>query len=239
MRHRRLLVREHETERERAVRLVVDATRSMAFRGTGAPGSKLAFSAVIAAALARIALSGGDRVSLHWWGGAKSPSFPLLGGRLAFERILGALEDQVPGGDVSRDVDELLLNLGAPEQGSRRGTVTVLISDFLDVPEHLADRWAAWGGRQRPLVAVQVLDPTELDFSYSGSLRLKAAEGESLVETDADVAREGYQKRLQELQEGWRDRFVAHAAAWMSTRSDEDPVGVVRRLLVELEGLGS
>ena len=56
LRHDHLLVRQFETETDRALRLVVDASASMGYRGSRAPGAlKLAFgaSAVIAAALAR------------------------------------------------------------------------------------------------------------------------------------------------------------------------------------------
>src|SRR5258705_8137913 len=62
MRHDRLLVREFETETDRALRLVVDASASMAYRGSRAPGAKLAWSALVAAALSRIALASGDPV---------------------------------------------------------------------------------------------------------------------------------------------------------------------------------
>src|SRR5512140_3469802 len=64
MRHDRLLVREFETETDRALRLVVDASASMAYRGSRAPGAKLAWAALVAAALSRIALASGDPVGM-------------------------------------------------------------------------------------------------------------------------------------------------------------------------------
>src|SRR5688572_25806415 len=41
--HDRLVVRQFETETDRAVRLIIDATSSMGYRGKGAPGAKFAF----------------------------------------------------------------------------------------------------------------------------------------------------------------------------------------------------
>ena len=64
LRHERLVVRQFETETDRALCLLVDASASMGFRGPGAPGAKLAFAASSAAALARVALASGDPVSL-------------------------------------------------------------------------------------------------------------------------------------------------------------------------------
>src|SRR5258705_676011 len=72
LRHDRLVVRQFETETDRALRLVVDATASMGYRSTTgrAPGAKLAFASLIAAALARIAVASGDPVGLSFLGGA-------------------------------------------------------------------------------------------------------------------------------------------------------------------------
>src|SRR5579863_8568126 len=64
LRHDRLLVRQFETDTDRALGLLVDASASMGFRSARAPGAKLAFAAVVAAALGRVALAGGDPVGL-------------------------------------------------------------------------------------------------------------------------------------------------------------------------------
>src|SRR4051812_1532950 len=99
LRHDRLLVRQFETETDRALRLIVDATASMGYRGVRAPGAKLAFSALVAAALARIAVGSGDPVGLTYLGGqrkdessrnglAPSRAVPVSGGRESFERVL-------------------------------------------------------------------------------------------------------------------------------------------------------
>jgi uncharacterized protein (DUF58 family) len=104
MRHGKLLVREFETETDRAVRLLIDASQSMAYRSARAPGAKLAFGALVAAALARIALAAGDPVALDWIGGEERRPLPAMGGREAFERVIGALETVRPGGDLSLDL---------------------------------------------------------------------------------------------------------------------------------------
>src|SRR5271170_1500548 len=98
--HDRLLVRQFETETDRALRLVVDATASMGYRGTRAPGAKLAWAGLVAAALARIAVGSGDPVGLTYLAGdAETRGVPVAGGREVFERILGSLETSQAGGD--------------------------------------------------------------------------------------------------------------------------------------------
>jgi len=65
--------------------LFIDASASMSFRGDGAPAPKYAFAALIAAALSKIAVSAGDRVSLDWFGGERTVELATAGGREAFE----------------------------------------------------------------------------------------------------------------------------------------------------------
>src|SRR5262245_30321667 len=77
MRHGRLMIREFETETERALFLIVDASLSMGFRSPKAPGAKLAYAAVLAAAMTRIAIAGGDPVALDWIGGSDRRALPV------------------------------------------------------------------------------------------------------------------------------------------------------------------
>src|SRR3954469_25924788 len=80
LRHDKLIVREFETETDRGLRLVVDASRSMAYRGSQAPASKFAYGALVAAALARVALASGDPVGLDWPGGRPARPRPRTAG---------------------------------------------------------------------------------------------------------------------------------------------------------------
>lgn len=101
LRHDHLLVRQFETETDRALRLVVDATLSMGYRGKNAPAAKVAWASLVAAALARVAVRTGDPVGLGFIGGTKAARpVSVSGGREAFERVVDALESQVPEGDA-------------------------------------------------------------------------------------------------------------------------------------------
>src|SRR5262249_13634755 len=100
LRHDHLLVRQFETETDRALRLVVDASASMSYRGGRAPGAKLAWAALVGAALARVAIKSGDPIGLSFIGGSKDAQpVPVRGGREVFERIVDALESQSAEGE--------------------------------------------------------------------------------------------------------------------------------------------
>ncbi|MBX3182973.1 MAG: DUF58 domain-containing protein [Polyangiaceae bacterium] len=237
MRHGRLMIKEFETETDRALRLIVDASASMGFRSDRARGAKLAYAALIAAALTRIAIAAGDPVALEWLGGQGGRSLPAIGGREAFERIVGTLELAEPDPPGQLTEEELERALTSTLRQTRRGAIIVLFSDLLDLPESALERFAALGGaHRRTLVVVQVLDPLETDFALSGPLRLRATESRALIETDAETAREGYLAALGALQERWRARLISRRGRLVVCDSASDPVEVVRSVIRAAEG---
>ena len=231
MRHDRLLVREFETETDRALRLVVDASASMAFRSSQAPGAKLGYAALVAAALGRVAAASGDPVGLDWLGGRKATPLPASSGHEAFDRIVGALESAVAGGDLSADATAVERTLARVAQHSGRGAVIVLLSDLVDLPPIALDRLAALAVRGRVVVAVRILDPVELTFPFEGPVRLAASEGHTEVETDARVAREGYLGALADTARRWHTRLLERGGGLVQASTADDPVEVVRAVL--------
>jgi uncharacterized protein (DUF58 family) len=231
MRHDRLIVRLFETETDRGVYLLVDATASMSFRGKEAPGAKVGFAALIAAALARVALSAGDPVSLDWIGGRGIHPVPPSASGETFDRIVGALGALQATGDALRDASAFDRAMQPIARRARRGACVVLLSDLLDLPDGAADRFAALGTQGRRLVIVQVLDREELTLPYSGTVRLAALEGDVVVETDADLMRERYLEALEAWTQRWTRPLAARAGRWLRATTDDDPVDVVLRIL--------
>ncbi len=229
LRHDRLMVREFETDTDRAVWVCLDASASMGFRGPNAPGAKLAYAALLAAATARIGVAGHDPVGMSWLGRSDAPIGPAFGSA-AFERIVDALERAAAGGSLGDDLGELDRELALMARRARRGSVVVLFSDFLDVPDEAIRRVAAVASG-RVLVAVQVLDPVEVDLAFSGKVRLRAMEGEHRVTTDADRVREDYKRQLAEHSARWRRAVEGEGGRLLRASSKDDAVAVVRRIV--------
>jgi len=229
--HDRLVVRQFETETDRALRLVVDATASMGYRGARAPGAKLAWAAVVAAALARIATSSGDPVGLTYFaGGDATRSVPVSAGREAFERILGSLEAATADGDARTDKAVIDRALGGIARAARRGSIVVILSDLLDLPDGAADQIAAVATGGRVVVVVQILDPDEAVFPFHGTMRLEAFEGGLVVETDADAARGEYLEALERHRVAWDRALVGRGARVVRAQTTDDPVKVLRSI---------
>jgi uncharacterized protein (DUF58 family) len=234
MRHGQLLVREFETETDRALRLIVDASGSMGFRSESAPAAKYAYAALIAAALARVALVRGDRVALDFVAGEKTVPLPSTGGREAFERVVGHLESATTAGEADSGAFERALAPTA--RYARRGAAVVLCSDLIDLPSDAADLVAGLSALGRAVVVVQVLDPVELSFPFQGSVALRAMEGDLRVETDAATVRADYLQALDALTERFRSRVVARGGRLMRVSTADEPVEVVRRVLALVSG---
>jgi uncharacterized protein (DUF58 family) len=234
LRHDHLLVRQFETETDRALRLVVDASASMGYPRGGTP-TKLAWTSVVAAALARIAVRNGDPVGLSFLGGKRSGfGVPLSGGREAFERVVDALEGQAASGDLTSDDGALDRGLLSLARSARRGSVLVVLSDLLDLPAGSHERLSALSTRGRIVVVVQVLDPAEATFPFDETVRLRALEGDASVETGVD-GRAGYLEALASLQDRFRKALLARGGTFLSMSTDQDPVHAVRQIIEAIQ----
>jgi uncharacterized protein (DUF58 family) len=234
LRHDRLMVREFETETDRALWLCLDATASMSYRGEGAPGAKVAFAGLVAAALARVAVASGDPVGLCWIGGVGVHGLPPMGGREAFDRVIGAIEGAAAAGDGSAGEHAFERALAPVGRRARRGSVVVLLSDLLDLPPRALGTFGALGTSGRALVAVRVLDPTERDLRFSGTVRLRAIEGDAVVEADADLVRAEYRERLGAIAASWSHDLKARGGRLVDATTTDPPAEVVRAILLAI-----
>lgn len=231
MRHDELLIREFETETDRDLWLFVDATKSMSYAGPGAPGPKYAFAALIAAALAYIAMRTGDRVALDFLGGKGSRSIPPRAGRDAFERIVLALEDVEPDGDLSQDRAVIDNAIGPAQRSARRGAIQVVLTDLLDLPSGSLETLTTLTTRGRALQVVQVLSPAERDFPFEGAVQLRSLEGKNVVEADATLSRQNYLAALAAAQRAAEQQLVPRGGRLLRSASTDAPEELVRRIL--------
>jgi uncharacterized protein (DUF58 family) len=236
LRHERLLIKQFETETERTLRLVIDATASMAFKSEKSQLRKLDMAALLAAALTRIAVRSGDRAGLDFLGGVDMAPLPVSGGMPAFERMLIELSAVRAGGSVGGARPDLERALSPVTQRAPRGTLIVVLSDLLELGDTAPEVLGALGTAGRQVILVQILDPLEASFTLEGPVRLRASEGTLEIETNASLARAGYLEALAALQARFREAARAHGGDLIVCHTDEDAVGIVRRILRAAEG---
>jgi uncharacterized protein (DUF58 family) len=179
-----LYVREKEWEAVHTVWLWTDLTASMRFRSRLATASKRDRAVVLTLALAELLAAGGERIGIV--GGGR----PILS-RHAAERAAETIA-HLP---EANPFETTLL---------RRFADVVLIGDFLDPIEEIEAKLAQIASIGARAHLVQVLDPVEETFPYSGRTEFQDPEtGTRHVVGRAEQYREAYETRLAAL----RDRI--------------------------------
>ncbi len=236
MRHARLLVREFETETDRALRLVVDATQSMGYKSANAPGTKLEYATLMAAVLARLAIGGGDPVAVDWLGGSNCRWLPPLSGRQAFERVVGVLSSARAGGDLFEDMQAIDRALLPVAKYARRGTSIVILTDLAELPIEIMSRALSLCSRGRHVSVVRILDPVESTFPFRGPVWLRALEGTLKVTTDGSSTRDQYLAALDAENDRFANMLAQHGGRYVTLRTDAAPTEAVRQIILSFGG---
>jgi len=188
-------------ERELTVLLVVDMSGSMSFGTTRA--EKREAAAMLAALMGFSAISNGDRVGLVAFTDEVEVFVPPKKGRKHVLRIIDEVLSLVP----KRRGTRLSAALEFVGQVTKRKSVVVLISDFLDDGYERAMQIAA---RRHDLIPLSVSDPAEEALPDLGLVLLEDTEGGGLMALDAgaSVVRDAWGASVQ-ARLGARDRMLS------------------------------
>lgn len=213
-------VRDREAQTAQAVALWVSAGQGMDYTGSADRPSKLARAQLLALALGMVLLRGGERVGLM---GQSARSGRVQGDRLAEALVT------LPRSDADGDAP-------SPEV-LRPNQRLVILSDFLTDPVWLQGVLARSAALGVTGVMMQVLDPDEEEFPYSGAVVFHSQSGTIRHDSrDASGLRVAYMERLAER----RDWLQAQAtgAGWHfgRHRTDHAPAHALNWLYQVLEG---
>jgi uncharacterized protein (DUF58 family) len=188
-------------ERELTVLLVVDMSGSMSFGTTRA--EKREAAAMLAALMGFSAISNGDRVGLVAFTDEVEVFVPPKKGRKHVLRII----DEVLSLEPKRRGTRLSAALEFVGQVTKRKSVVVLISDFLDDGYERAMQIAA---RRHDLIPLSVSDPAEEALPDLGLVLLEDTEGGGLMALDAGASavRDAWGASVQ-ARLGARDRMLS------------------------------
>lgn len=178
-------VRERELQTAQSASIWVSQGQGMDYAGAPDRPTKRERAELLGLAIAISLLRGGERVGLA--------GLPARGGRAQADRIAQGL---VAARKVPADED------APPDQALRPGQRVLLISDFLGDPQPVI----SWIGRAAAMgvhgALLQVLDPDEESFPFSGAVLFRTPGGAARHDTrDADGLRQAYLRRLGERRE--------------------------------------
>jgi len=175
----RLFVKLFEEEEDLSVHVLVDVSRSMGVETGDATPTKLVIAKRLAAALAYIALSGLDRVSVATMADGKAKVLPAVRGKARIHRVLELLRTEsheTMGGAGATDLEGAVRAFTL--QTKKRG-LAILVSDLYDARgfELAIDRLRH---ARFEVVVLQIWDPRE-------AARLDAGGGRDLVLVDSET----------------------------------------------------
>lgn len=208
-----VLIKLFEADDDVTVRILIDASGSMAI------GGKLEQAKRIAAAIGFISLSANDSVTVHVFPARAAP--PRFSGRASVPALLHHLEALEPAGRTPMvEATGNLLNQSAVPG------ITVLISDLLSPHWQSLVRLRAGGN---DLVVIHVTCAEDFEPPHTGDLELVDREdGKRMtLSVTEDVAKD-YRSRIQE----WRERVVAVTRASGGTYLQVDTADDIEDLML-------
>lgn len=218
----RYFVRESETETSVTVRVVLDASRSMAHEEDGV--STWTYGRMLAAAVLAIAARQGDAAGLVLARDPGLESYAPSRESRHLQRLLATLERAEPAGRFPawRTLE--------PHCIGARG-VTVVLSDLHEHADELRATAAKLRALGHDLLVLRLLGARERDLAWDGPTRFRDLETGEELELDPAAARTRYQAALAEQTRALQ-RAIEGPAAWFGTAfTDEPPLDALRRLL--------
>ena len=234
-------VRDVIADRELETWAVVDLSASMHFGTAAMEKRDLAISAV--ATMGLLTFRAGDRFGGYVLDGRGLRRWPARSGRLALVALLRSLCRDPADGDAAHAQPSLADTLTAVARGQRKRGLRVVVSDFIDVGDGLGDAHAepSWEKPMRELslrhqvIAVEIIDPRELDIPNVGIVLLQDPETGEVRELNtgqrkvrqryADAARVQRQRTARAL----RRAGVGH----LVLRTDRDWVADMARFALD------
>jgi uncharacterized protein (DUF58 family) len=210
-------VRQTIADRELETWLAVDLSASLDFGTADCVKRDLAIAA--AAAVAHLTVRGGNRIGAVVASGDSLVRMPARPGRNDAQGLLRAIA-RIPSTPGRTDLGVLVDALNRPPR--RRG-LAVVISDFLVPPE----RWSRPMRKlavRHDVLAVEVLDPRELELTDVGVLALADAETGIVheIQTSDPKLRRRYASAAGAQRSAIADTIRAAGASHLRLRTDSD-----------------
>lgn len=189
-RSERLVVKEYVAETNLSCHLLVDASESMSFGSLN--WSKFDYARWCAAALAHLVLSQRDSAGLVLFDESARHKVPPGSGAHQKAGIIHTLEEATTSGTTQ--VGEVLNWIAGRLRN--RGIVAVFSDLFDDVAAVIEGVRRLVHEGHEPIL-FQILDPREIDFEYSGFLRLDGLENSGRMVVDPKTLRAAYRQEFE------------------------------------------
>ncbi len=220
----RWVVKQYEEETNLRATLVLDVSRSMAWRSSPTLVTKRVYSEQLVAALGLLLLRQRDAVGLIRFDDAIRTSVPPRARTTQWRRLVAALAE--PAGGRASDLATALGQ--AARLVTRRGMV-LLVSDLLVDPAPVITALRGLRAAGHDVVVFHVMDPGERDFTMTGEAQYVDPESALAVPAAASDVRAAYRDTVAEVVAEWREALLAMGASHELVLTDQPYTVPLRR----------
>ncbi|MDG2486087.1 MAG: DUF58 domain-containing protein [Roseibacillus sp.] len=210
----RYYIKQYEQETNFVAHLLLDGSESMKY-GSGEI-SKLEYGKMMAACLAYLILHQRDSVALGIFDEEVQEYLPRSDNRDNLFRIM----DRLAGFEPLRGTRLAPVLHGMAGQIKRKGIV-IVISDFFDDEEELLQSVQHLRFKGHEVILMQVLDPCEIDFPFTGNVEFEGLEDLPLIRTRPSQIKKSYHREFEEFRERLRADVERHQCHFVGARTDQ------------------
>lgn len=188
----RRVIRQYEDETNLQAYVLLDRSRSMAFRGDEARLSKWAYACSLAGGLVYLLHKQRDASGLVVFAETVDRVLAARGSPTAVREALEALEAFEPDGGTG--IGTALRSLASR---LRRRSLVIVVSDLHDDPEDVAHGLRRLRFDRHDVAVLHVLDDAEVDLPWSGLVELEDLETGERLPVEAAAVRDAYREGVQ------------------------------------------
>ena len=209
----RFYIKQYEQETNFVAHLLLDGSESMKY-GTGEL-SKLEYGKMMAACLAYLVLQQRDAVALGIFDEEVQEYLPRSDNRDSLFKIM----DRLAGFDPQRETRIASVLHGMANQIRRKGVV-IMISDFFDDEQKVIEGIQNLRFNGHEVIVMQVLDPDEIEFPFSGMVEFDGLENIARIQTRPSQIRKSYLREFEAFRERLRNACERHQCHFVDVRTD-------------------
>jgi uncharacterized protein (DUF58 family) len=203
----RFYVRESDVERSVTVRLLLDASASMAHRDGRL--TKFDYARFLAASLGYLADRQGDLLGFQAVHDGQVTGLPSRQRQHQLSSLFQTLESLRPSGRWPEAAElERRLDL------TRSREIVVLISDLYEHGLEIRGVLSELRALRHEVLVLHLLGRNELDFTFQGDLQFEDLETGALVPGNAEALRPSYLEGLTRELESWRQELLGRGIAY-------------------------
>ena len=210
----RYYIKQYEQETNFVAHLLLDGSESMKY-GSGEI-SKLEYGKMMAACLAYLILHQRDAVALGIFDEEVQEYLPRSDNRDNLFRIM----DRLAGFEPLRGTRLAPVLHGMAGQIKRKGIV-IVISDFFDDEEELLQSVQHLRFKGQEVIMMQVLDPCEIDFPFTGNVEFEGLEDVPVSRTRPSQIKKSYHREFEKFRERLRSDVERHQCHFVGVRTDQ------------------